>query len=486
MGYVDQREWIERLERQGQLKRIKAKVNWDEEIAGIISKVFSQKGPALLFENIEGHEKTWCKRLFAGGLATRQRLALMMNLDIGTPYIGLVKELRKRLRNPISPVDVTSGPIKETILRGEKIDLMEIPVPKWHPRDGGRYINTWCGVVTMDPETGEHNVGMYRGMILTKSKIGVFLVPAQGWGTHFTKYQSMGEPMPVAIAYGWDPCFDFIAGTPLTSIGEYQAMGAIRGEPVPLVRCETSDIKVPASAEIVIEGTISADPNNYEIEGPFGEWTGYYSMIGKRPCIQVECITFRDEPVFRGTQVGLKAGISSESAMVGSVGYSALILDILEAQGIPGIIDVTPFPWIIIKLHKTYQGQARHVAAALWGSRLSVNICKTIVVVEEDVDIRNIQSVLVAITNNVDPKKDIVIFPLQMGSAIDVGLSARGRDELAYGAGLQDKFLIDATIDWETHPPRKEWDNRRLPPVCSEIRLEVEELVNRRWREYGF
>ena len=485
MGFKDQREWLDKLEAEDELRRISSTVALDGELSAIVGKIFAQRGPAMLFESISGYENTWCQKIFIGGLATRRRIALMMGMPKDTPHSDLVSVLRNRFKEPVQPVMVDNGPVKENIITGKEIDLFQIPVPKWHPNDGGRYISTWCGVVTMDPDTGEHNVGMYRGMIVSRNKIGVLLVPAQGWGKHYAKYQQRGEPMPVAVVYGWDPSLGFMAATPLTSIGEYEAMGAIRQEAVPLVKCETSDINVPASAEIVIEGCISPDPATYEMEGPFGEWTGYYGMSRKRPVIKVECISFRNEPVFRGNLEGLKAGIVNETAVTAYEAYSAVMWDILEAQGIPGILDVVPAPWTTVKIHKTYQGQARHIAAAIWGSRLSVNVGKTVMVVEEDVDIHNMRALQLAVQTCVDPAKDIVIFPMNLGSSLDVSLAFEDRDELAYGASLQNKFLIDATVDWTTHPLKEEWGNRRLPPTCTEQLPEVIKFVENRWAEYG-
>jgi len=488
MSLTDTREWLKKLEAEGELKRINAEVDWDGEIAGIVASVFSQggRGPALLFENIKDHNDTWCQKLFVGGLSSRRRVALMMGMPKDTPHLELVQLLRKRFKEPVTPVEVETGPVKENIINDTDIDLFQIPVPKWHPLDGGRYINTWCGIVTMDPDTGEHNVGMYRGMVSNKNKIGVLLIPAQGWGGHYAKYQRMGKPMPVAMVYGGDPSLGFMAATPITSITEYEAMGAIRQEAVPLVKCETSDIRVPASAEIVIEGTISPDPADYEMEGPFGEWTGYYGMAAKRPVVNVSCITHRDNPIYRGNLEGLKPGMINEDAATSYVALSAVLWNVLEAQSIPGIIDVVAAPWSMVKIHKTYQGQPRQIAAALWGSRLSVNHCKTVMVVEEGVDIRNLSSIQLAVQTYVDPMKDVIVFPLGVGSSLDVSLSSDDRDEILYGAGRQNKLLIDATIDWTTHPVRPEWGNRRIPPTCTEQLPEIEKLVERRRQEYGF
>ncbi|MFH0913899.1 MAG: UbiD family decarboxylase [Chloroflexota bacterium] len=485
MGFRDLREWMNLLEAEGELKRVKARVDWNLEMPTIIRKVFVQRGPALLFENIKDHEKTWSTRMFTGGLGSRKRLCLMLGLPQDTPHKELVQVARKRFKESIKPVTVKSGPVKENIVKGEKVDLFQFPVPKWHPLDAGRYINTCSGIVTRDPEASTLNMGIYRGMIGGKNKINVHMVPAQGWGVHYSKYKEMGKPMPVAVVCGWDPAMMFVAGTPIPLENEYEVIGSVRQQPVELVKCETSDLLVPAAAEIVIEGTVSPDPASYEVEGPFGEWTGYYGIARPRPVIQVSCVTFRNDPIFRGLQEGMNPGVVNESAVMAYVFLSAIMWNTLEGQGIPGIIDVIPEPLTVVQIHKTYRGQAKQIAAAIWSQRIVLNYCKNIMVVEEDVDIHNPRALQVALRNNVDPARQITIFPGMPGNALDPASSHDEADEVTYGAGKQNHMLIDATIDWETHPIREEWGNRRYPPRCTDMLPEVEKLVEQRWPEYG-
>jgi 4-hydroxy-3-polyprenylbenzoate decarboxylase len=480
----DLRTWMEKLEAEGELKRIGAEVDWDAEVAEIQRKALEERGPALLFDNIKGYKNTWCRKLFMGGLIKASYVSLMLGLPKDTPRRDVLELLRKRFKEPVEPKPVNGGPVKENIIKGNDIDLFQLPVPRWHPLDGGRYINTWCGVVTRDPDDGKHNVGQYRGMIIAKDKISVFLVPAQGWGAHFSKYQQLGKPMPVALVFGWDPSLGFAGGLPLSNISEYEAMGAIMQEPVPLCRCETSDLQVPASAEIVVEGTISPDPSTYEMEGPFGEANGYYSRPEKRPVIKVDCITFRNDPIYRGSLAGV--GAVTEDMVIFFAGLPAIMLNTLELQGIPGVLDIVPMPIVVVKIHKTYQGQPRQVAAALWGSKLAVNLGKVIMVVEEDVDINNPRALLGALLSRVDPEKSLVVFPINMGSSGDPALFLEEGAEMKYGSGIGSKLLIDATLDWTTHPVRKEWGGRRLPPSPTHHFPEAAELVQKRWREYGF
>ena len=199
--------------------------------------------------------------MFVGGQGAYSRLAMMFGLPPDTPIRDLVWICRTIFNERIPPVTVESGPVKENVLTGGDIDLLSFPVPKWNRLDGGRYVLTYAGCVTSDPDTGLHNVGIYRGMVGGKDAIPVLMWRAQHWGGHFTKYEARGEKMPVAFVLGWEPSLGFTAGAPVPrDISEYDVMGAIRGAPVELVPCETVPLLVPASAEIVIEGWIDPRP----------------------------------------------------------------------------------------------------------------------------------------------------------------------------------------------------------------------------------
>ncbi len=487
VAYKDLREWLAKLEAEGELKRIEAKVDWDLELAEVARKAIKEHGPALLFVNIKDHEHTRCTKLLTNVLARRSRVAMALGLSKDTPSQDIVQVLRKRFREAVKPVLVETGLVKQNILTGDDVDLLQFPVPKWHPLDGGRYINTFCAVVTRDPDTGEQNVGLYRGMVSGRNKIGVPLLPNQHWGQHYLKYQERGQAMPVAVVYGWDPVLPLVSGACIAHPpSEYEVMGAIRQQPVELIRCETVDLEVPASAEIVIEGTISPDPSTYEMEGPYGEWTGYYGWSRKRPVIVVDCITHRDDPIFRGQVTGQRVGAISEAGLMTFISYAALVWNYLEAAGVPGVLDVVPLPNTIIKIRKIYEGQAKQVAAAVWGSWFNPQYAKVVMVVDEDVDIHNLRDVELAFRNRVDPKDDIIVFPGCIGGG-DPSVTLEDRDEWAYGGGaIQNKVLIDATVDWRKFPIREEYGNRRLPPKSGEATPEIVALVEKRWKEYGF
>lgn len=486
MAVKDMREWIARLEREGELRRVSAEVDWKGEIGAITRKVYSRGGPALLFENIKGHKNTISTRLFTGGVATKDRIAMMLDMPRQTKHRDLVEVVRQRAKKPIEPVLVEGGPVKENILKGKDIDLFQFPVPQWHHLDGGRYINTFCGIVTKDPETGIRNIGLYRGVILSKNEIGVLLVPGQGWGIHYLKYQQMGKPMPVAISYGWDESLVFCAATAFPrDADEYGICGALRQKPVELVKCETVDLEAPAWSEIVVEGTISTDPRDYKMEGPFGEYTGYYGEAAKRPVINVSCITHRNDPIFRGTLEGMDHSNPNEDSSILVIGLSAIAKNILESQGVPGILEVSAVPITFVKIKKMFRGHAKQVAAALWGSSAAQYLFKFVIVVEEDTDIWNRRAVEAALSYRVNAAEDdIVIFPGSFGAVLDPSTRVEDRDEIRFGTGKWSRILIDATRNWN-YTKNPQWGGEVYPPRSTTLSAEEEALVTRRWKEYG-
>ncbi|MEZ5890145.1 MAG: UbiD family decarboxylase [Xanthobacteraceae bacterium] len=473
MGFLDQRQWMATLAQHGELRRITAEVDWDREIGAVARRVLEKKGPALLFENIKGYTAGRCTKLFVSGLGAPSRLALTLGFPSNTPNRELVQYVMKKNRETIAPIVVDSGPVKDVIVRGDAVDQTEFPVPKWHFREGGRYIHTISAIVTKDPETGVMNVGIYRGMIGRKNTAPFLLVKGgQHWGAHFLKWSARKQPMPVACVIGWDPIMAFLAGSPLPAgVCEWDVMGAYRGEPAQLVRCETVDLYVPATAEIVIEGTISDDPESYEIEGPFGEYTGYVSDLPTpRPAMQVTCITHRRDPIFCGSLEGTLPGSYSENSVMSSVQRAAIAWNILNGAGIPGILDVYAPPItngvnIRVQIKKHYQGQPKQIAAALWGNSAAQYRYKHVTVVEEDIDPSQDEQVEWAFAHRVNAGEGgIVIFPGIFGSPIDPSTPLEDRNVQQLGTGLWNRMLIDATRSWR-EKRRPEWSDERFPPT---------------------
>jgi 4-hydroxy-3-polyprenylbenzoate decarboxylase len=494
-AFGDLRGWIEALRQAGELQEIDAEVDWECELGTIARKAFGQgNGPALLFKNIKGYNgpNARCRQVFTGGLSNYSRVAMMLGLPKDAPVTDMVRATRHYLGQRVTPVTVKTGKVKEVVLKDKQIDLFELPIPKWHRQDGGRYINTFQATVTKDPDTGVHNVGIYRGMIGQKDTIPVLLWRPQHWGVHFQKWAERGQKMPVAHVYGWEPAMGYCASAPVPSgVSEYDIMGAIRGKPVELVPCETVPLMVPADAEMVIEGWIDPDPSTFEYEGPFGEYTGYFGGDqGKKHTTKVTCITHRRDPIHRGTLEGTMPKMLNENSIMSSVQRAAVAWNVLDRAGVPGITDVHCPPanngtTLMIQMRQTYRGQAKQAAAAVWGSNAAHLRYKHIWVVDEDIDIHDYGAVDWAFAYRVNAAEDdIVFFPGTFGSSLDPSTRLRHRDTLKFGTGKWCRVLIDATINLD-FDPEEAYGGKRYPDTVMPHKEDLE-LVNRRWAEYGF
>lgn len=487
---TDLRDWLKVLEERGLLRRIKAKVDWNRELGALARAVLAKHGPALLFENIKDHENTLCRKLFTNGLGSQERVNLCLGLPGDTSPKDTIQSLRKVIKKGIAPVVVESGPVQENVLVGDQVDLYQLPVPKWHHLDGGRFIDTFCAVVTKDPESGFVNVGTYRGMVVGKNKIAKLLLRPQDWGKHYTKWEALGKPMPVAIVYGAEDLIPFLGSNPWShahGLSEYDLAGSIRGEPLKVVKCKTVDLEVPATAEIVIEGHISA--RELSMEGPFGEYTGYYGGgTSGKPTLTVQCMTYRNDPIFRGNIEGIRPGSPTEDGYFFPIGQSACAWNALEDAGVPGVTDVwcpsnSSATNVFVQIHKQYRGHAKQVAYALWGSKIAGWYFKHVMVVEEDVDIRNFEELDWAMAYRVNAGEgDVIMSGPTAGSVLDPGTQREERDALLYGTGKWHRMLIDATRNWD-YRRWEEWDNNVFPPV-NKMSIEDEELIRKRWDEY--
>jgi 4-hydroxy-3-polyprenylbenzoate decarboxylase len=492
MGFMDLREFLARLDKEGELRRITEEVDWDREIGAVARRVLEKKGPALQFEAIKDYRHGRCTKLVTGVLGDRRRLALALGFPKDASNRDLVQYVMAKNRERVPPVVVKTGPVKEHVLRGDAVDQTVFPVPKWNFREGGRYIHTFSAIVTRDPDTREMNVGIYRGMIGRKDTTPMLLIKGgQHWGAHFVKYADRGEPMPVACVIGWDPIMPFLAGSPVPAgVCEWDVMGAYRGEPAELVRCETVDLEVPATAEIVLEGFISDDPATWELEGPFGEFTGYVSDVPtRRPTMKVTCITHRTDPIFQGCLEGTLPGSYSENSVMSSVQRAGIAWNILNTAGIPGVREVYVHPItngvnVVVQIRKHYQGQPKQIAAALWGASAAQYRYKNVFVVEEDIDPGSYEQIDWALAHRVNAGEGgIVVFPGIFGSPIDPSTPLEDRDVAQLGTGLWNRVLFDATRSWKM-PRRAEWDNERFPPTVRPA-AEDEERVRARWNAYG-
>ncbi|MDY6863551.1 MAG: UbiD family decarboxylase [Thermodesulfobacteriota bacterium] len=490
MSLKDLRGWIELLQKENEVKEITCEVDWNLEIAEIETRLREKRegGPALLFSNIKDYHDTLGRKFFIGSLGSYSKIAMSLGLPKDTPPLEIMKSQREKSKNLIKPIQVSTGPIKQNIVKGDDIDIFQFPVLKSHDRDGGRYISTFNGVVTKDPETGWTNVGLYRGMVHEDGKsIGVLLAMATHWGMMAAKYAKMKKPMEVAFVFGGDPLLPYAACSPyMPHVCEYDIIGGLRGEPMELVKCETIDLHVPAHAEIVIEGTVSLDPKDFRIEGPFGEYTGFYGgRKSPKPSFDATCITFRDDPILQGSVEGPPY---DEGALIHSITASSFALDYLEQNCIiPGVLDawvppVTHGNDVFVKIKKQYQGQAKQIAAALWGATLWW--FKNVFVVDEDVDIHDYDQLLWAFSWRVwDYDEDLSVFRGCHGGVLDPSTPPELKDPAKMGgSGRWNRLCIDATKDWRLEPV-EEWGGERFPPLNRY--LPTPEKVQKRWKEYG-
>ncbi|HWP22628.1 MAG TPA: UbiD family decarboxylase [Candidatus Binatia bacterium] len=488
MAFADLRGWINDLAERKDLKRISAQVDWDEEIGAITREVSSRGGPALLFDNIKDYQNTLCRRLFTNGTGTRERVCRIIGVPPSTTYRDMVPIFKERFSKPVRPVTVSGGPVKENIVRGDGVDLFQFPVPKWNPLDGGRYIMTSATVVTRDPDTGTLNGGTYRGMITGKNTIGVLLAMTQGWGKHFSKYKNRGAEMPVAVVIGWDQSLFIVGSTPV-HFPEYEMAGSLRGEPVALVKCELSDLLVPASAEIVLEGFISPDPKTFTLEGPFSEYPGYYGgSQSLKHTLRVECITCRDDPIFHGCLTGASPGRTNEGTTWTPATFSAMAWHYLEQAGVPNVTGVWRGKWpetLRVQIRKSHRGHAQQVAAALWGCHLGNYAAKHVIVVDDDIDIHDWEAIEWALCYRVNAGMgDISFFSGTSGSMLDPSVPLAERNSVKYGHGSWTRVLIDATINWQLEP-QEQYGGERYPAVGTAISSAMADKLKRRWEEYG-
>ncbi|MEE8168898.1 MAG: menaquinone biosynthesis decarboxylase [Candidatus Hydrothermarchaeales archaeon] len=481
MAYRDLRDFIKFLENKGELRRIKTEVNPELEVTEILDRLVKSNGPAVLFENVKGFDIPILANIF--GSIQRIKVALdvedlenigkgiveLIKPEIPSGLVGKIKGVSK-LRDVLSifPKVVKSGPCKDIILKGDEVDLSKFPIPKFWPKDGGRFI-TLPLVFTKDPETGERNVGMYRMQVFDAKTTGMHWHIQKHGATHYRKAEELGRPLEVAVALGGDPATMLSAPAPLPDgFDEMVFAGILRKKPVELVKCETVDLEVPANAEIVLEGYI--DPNERRSEGPFGDHTGYYSLPDLFPVFHVTCITHREKPIYPATLTGRPP---KEDSYMGKA-IERMFLPLIRFQ-LPEIRDINlPIEsavhnLCIVSIKKRYPGQAKKVMFALWGlGQLSSTKC--IVVVDEDVNIQDLGEVTWAVSTRIDPKRDIIVIDRAPVDTLD---------HAAPLPNLGSKIGIDATMKGRDEGHEREW------PEALNMSPDVVDLVDRRWKEYN-
>jgi len=484
--YHDLRDFLRLLEQQGQLKRIPIEVDPHLEITEICDRTLKASGPALLFEHPKGSNVPLLGNLFG----TPERVALGMGAE-SVEALREVGKLLAFLKEPdppkgmkdaweklpvfkqvlhMAPKILKQAPCQTEIFEGGEVDLGRYPIQTCWPDDAGPLI-TWPLVITRGPLKERQNLGIYRMQVLERNKVVMRWLAHRGGALDFRDWQQThpGEPFPVAVALGADPATILGAVTPVPdTLSEYAFSGLLRGGKTEVVKARLSDLQVPASAEIVLEGFLY--PGETAPEGPFGDHTGYYNEVETFPVFTIECITQRANPIYHSTYTGRPP---DEPAVLG-VALNEVFVPILQKQ-FPEIVDFylppegCSYRLAVISMKKQYPGHAKRVMLGLWSFLRQFMYTKFVIVTDDDVDIRDWKDVIWAMTTRMDPARDVTIIEHTPIDYLDFASPV---------AGLGSKIGFDATNKWPGETAR-EWG--RTIVMDPEVKRKVDEM----WEELG-
>ncbi|MDP2718649.1 MAG: UbiD family decarboxylase [Dehalococcoidia bacterium] len=422
----DLRTWLEAVENIGQLEVVSG-AHWNLEMGALVGLVAGkQEHPALLFDKIPDYEKGG--RVLGCAMTTPGRVAVTFDIQGNPNHYELAEEFRQKLpgwekgMRSFPPKAVNQAAFLENIQTGKDINLWTFPSPLWCELDIGRYIGTGDAVVTRDPDTGEINVGTYRIMVHDEKTLGLFIAPGKHGRIHVEKYRSRGQDCPVAVSFGHHPLVFGIAALEVPSGAEYNFLGAVRNEPYPVFIEEITGLPVPADSEIIVVGRSPAGKTREE--GPFSEWTGYYaSKQAQAPIIEVERVYYRHNPVILGVPNSNPAQ-SAYFRYYRGVIKSAMLHNELEKAGLVGVRAVSISEafgeqWVVVSITQRYAGHAKQAALLASQSRSSVHMGRYVVVVDDDIDPRDIDEVIWAICTRSDPVQDIDIIRRTWSSPLD-------------------------------------------------------------------
>jgi 4-hydroxy-3-polyprenylbenzoate decarboxylase len=464
---ADLRAWLEAVKELGELHEIDAEIDPIEEMGGLTYLVGKKEGaPALLFNNVKGARpgtRSLCNLLGTSSA----RFALALGLDPTLGLRELVHATREKIKDRIPPVtvDAKRAPVNQNVLRGSDIDLGIFGAPQHWPHDGGRYIGTGDIVLTRDPDLGHINVGTYRMMVHDRNHVGLYLSPGKDARLHISRAWQRGEDMPVAAALGVHPLWMVLGSqTFAKNMSEYDAIGGVMGRPLEVVAGETTDLLFPAQAEIVIEGVIR--PHATRLEGPFGEFTGYYGRPeAGAPLVEVTAVHFRDRPIL--TNALMADYPSCEMALFYAITKSARLLDDLDKYGIPGIkgawavpAAASGFGLVVVSLEQRYAGHAAQVLALAAQAPSAAYYTKWIIAVDDDVDPTSMNEVLWAMATRSNPVDDIDLLRNTWSTWLDPAQNPP--EDRPWGS----KALINAckehryleSFSWRTTLRRRMWE----------------------------
>jgi 4-hydroxy-3-polyprenylbenzoate decarboxylase len=479
----DLNDFVSALDKERELARITEPVSPDLEICAVTDRVSKSPGggPALFFERPAGFDMPVAVNLFGSlrrtclalGVETLDDLAGEIE-ELTTPKIpgGLLDAVKmlpmvNRLRD-LMPKTVSDAPCQEVVRKDGSLD--DFPILKCWPEDGGRYI-TLPLVFTRDPESGMRNIGTYRMQVFDGRSTGMHWQRHKGGAQHYRVAERLGRRLPVAVALGPDPAVTYSATAPMPEgLDELMLAGFIRRERVELVKCVTVDLEVPANAQIVIEGYV--DPGERRLEGPFGDHTGFYSHPDDYPVFHVTCVTHRRRPIYHTTIVGIPP---MEDYYLGKA--SERIFLPLIRKTLPEIVDMH-FPAagifhniVIVSIDKRYPGHARKIMNAFWGLG-QLMFSKTIIVVDQDVDVQNEAEVAWIVGTHYDPQRDILFTRGPVDDLEDAS------DLAAFGS----KMGIDATRKWKSEGFMRAWPKKiQTTPEAAEKAEDIWARIAQGW-----
>jgi UbiD family decarboxylase len=474
---MDLREFIDKTQELKEL-RIIEDAHWDLEVGAITELHLQPQKPLLLFDKIKGYKPGY--RIVSNLAASPNRLALMLGLPLGayeTSLVQLVQAWRKKTKGglkPVPPLLVDAGPIKENIHVGNDVDLFEFPVPKWHELDGGRYIGTGDMVIMRDPDEGWINCGTYRVQVHDKTTATIFMAPGQHGDIIRRKYWDRGLSCPVAVSCGQDPLLWLVATMRIPwGISEYDYAGWLENEPIEVVKGETTDLPIPATAEIVLEGEIMPPETESLSEGPFGEWSGHYgSGSGVEAAFRVRSILHRNNPILQGVP----------PFRIIPIGYAGMLIvragelwDDLE-KVVPGVTGVwfveeaSGYCMTVVSIKQMYPGHAKQAAMVTAGSRQAGFNNKWVIIVDDDIDPSNLSEVLWALGTRFDGGASIDIIKGCWGSRLNPVLDPEKRDR---GDFTLEKAIITACKPYH-------WI-KDFPPIIRSS-SELVERIKKKWQ----
>jgi len=465
----DMRHWIKQLEEAGELVRITDEVDPEGTMSSFL---YMSNEKAIMFENVKGHPG-W--KVLGQAPANMRQVGLAFH----TEARQVIREFVRRMERGLVPCKtVNDGPVKEVILTGPDVQLTRLPVHVQGHKDAGRYITSGLCIVK-DPETGCRNVAFHRLQIKSDNKTGIMLVPRHTW-LIYKKYEAANKPMPIAIMIGHHPMYYFAAAyTGPFELDEFELTGALLGEPVELIKCETVDLEAPAYAEIILEGEVL--PKVREEEGPFSEFQGYYfGGRGKNPVVLIKAITMRKDAIYKAIQ----NGANTEGCLYHRVPMSAALFQ--DLQNVTGHIDLKDVycHWgtvfgVVIQMTPRFHGEAKNVLLAALSSVYLHQ--KFAIAVDEDVNIYDPEDVAWAITTRVDPVNDIIIIPGMRGHPLDEAVTEEFRiPEEGVKEKLVSKVLIDATKPPKSDPERRDLFERLKPLGLEHFKREFA-----KWKQLG-